>query len=81
MRTIIDIPDEQLRRVDTIARRRNWSRAATVRKALEQFVESQPDDFDAVLDKAIAAWSHIEIDGLEWQQRLRAEWDSSVSAE
>ena len=81
MRTIVDIPEDQLRRVDTIARRRNWSRAATVRKALELFVESEPDDFDAVLDRAIVAWADIDINGLEWQQKLRAEWDRDAVVE
>ena len=45
------------------------------------FDDRRDVDFDAVLDRAIVAWADIEIDGLEWQQKLRAEWDRDAVVE
>lgn len=81
MRTIVDIPEEQLARVDSFARRRNWSRAEAVRRGLDKLMEDQPDDLEAILDEAVQAWAHIKLDGLEWQQKLRAEWDQQSPVE
>jgi metal-responsive CopG/Arc/MetJ family transcriptional regulator len=78
MRTIVDIPSEQLSQLDHWADSEHISRAEAVRRALSQLLErvAQPKT-DAVLgfglwaqDKAIPA----EQDGLRIQQALRDEW-------
>lgn len=42
-RTIIDIPDAQLREVDRLRKRLNISRAEAVRRGLQAFVEQNTD--------------------------------------
>jgi metal-responsive CopG/Arc/MetJ family transcriptional regulator len=78
MRTIVDIPNEQLSQLDQWADRERISRAEAVRRALAQLLDrvGQPKSSAATgfglwaQGKAITA----EQDGLRIQQALRDEW-------
>jgi metal-responsive CopG/Arc/MetJ family transcriptional regulator len=71
MRTLIDIGEVELKALDQIARKRKVSRASLVREALAAYViaEAEPED-----DSAFGICAERKIDGLDYQQRLRAEW-------
>jgi metal-responsive CopG/Arc/MetJ family transcriptional regulator len=78
MRTIMDIPQETITKLDHWAEREKVSRAEIVRRALTKAVNEQntPHDFS----KYFGAWEafgpdEVPKDGLTLQQQLRAEWD------
>lgn len=75
MRTLVDIPDDKLARVDAIARRHKWSRAEAVRKSLDLLIAEEKAEVRRVLDETAGGWCHLGIDGLEYQRAIRAEWD------
>jgi metal-responsive CopG/Arc/MetJ family transcriptional regulator len=72
MRTIVDIPSDTLTRLDAWAEREKVSRAEIVRRVLATAVTEQ-DKVD--LSQFAGIWKDRDIDGLAWQQNLRAEWD------
>jgi Arc/MetJ-type ribon-helix-helix transcriptional regulator len=78
MRTIVEIPDDQLAALKAECEREQISRAEAIRRALAEWLEA-PDRKKArrraVLDATFGAWKHLGIDGLEYQRRIRAEWD------
>jgi len=73
MRTLVDIPDDQIAELTQLAARERVSRAALVRKAIALLLTSKrapsTDEFDA----AFGIRPDME-DGLAYQERLRAEW-------
>lgn len=62
MRTIVDLPDKQLREVDGLCKTLGISRAEAVRRALEEFVgshrEVRADGFGLWTDGAAGADAH-----------------------
>ncbi len=75
MRILIDLPDDQLRALDTMAERKGWSRAQTVRQAVADLLQRDAEEDRAALMASFGAWKHRGMDGLAFQQSLRAEWD------
>lgn len=74
MRALVDIPDEDIRWLDTRARQEGTSRAALVREAVSAYrIKSGTSGIDA----AFGLWKdRTDIgDGVEFQRKLRAEWD------
>jgi hypothetical protein len=71
MRTIIDIPDEQLRPVSERCRKESISRAELVRRAIALYLELSRSDGKDVF----GLWRDRSEDGVEYQRSLRAEWD------
>ncbi|WP_295531975.1 CopG family transcriptional regulator [Novosphingobium sp. Chol11] len=72
MRTLVDIPDPQLRRLDVRAQSAKRSRASLIREAVDQFLG--PDDVLSI-DQVFGLWGDHALDGVEYQRRIRAEWD------
>jgi predicted transcriptional regulator len=70
VRTLVDLPKEELDRLAELAARRGLSRAALMREALEDFLARHPRPS---VDTAFGLWSDEE-DGLAYQERLRGEW-------
>lgn len=74
MRTIIEIPEEQLRALDAWRCARGISRAEAVRLAIASLLEDEARA-RASMEAAFGVWRGRELDGLAEQERLRAEWD------
>ena len=74
MRTIIEIPDEQLRALDAWRRTRGMTRAEAVRRAVAGLLQDE-DEVRTAVESAFGLWRGRDIDGLAEQDRLRAEWD------
>lgn len=74
MRTIIEIPDEQLRALDAWRRTRGMTRAEAVRRAVAGLLQDE-DEVRTAVESAFGLWRGRGIDGLAEQDRLRAEWD------
>jgi len=71
MRTIVDIPEEQLRQLSELCRREGFSRAEAIRRAVAQYLEAR---LPPPHDEAFGLWRDRGVDGLEYQERLRREW-------
>ena len=79
MRTIVDIPEDDIRWLDEKAARTGKSRTALVREAVEAYraeTASEPHRILAALRAGFGAWKgRTEIgDSVEWQRRERASW-------
>ena len=71
MRTIIDLPEEQVQRLGGLCRREGVSRAEAVRRAVTDYLNahSMREQRDA-----FGIWRERRPDGLEYERRLRREW-------
>jgi metal-responsive CopG/Arc/MetJ family transcriptional regulator len=71
MRTLVDIPDSQLRELTDLGRRRNRSRAALIREAVASYLATHKRGTGA---DAFGLWGPEGTDGLAYQRKARAEW-------
>ena len=70
MRTIIDIPDIAIGDLAALAERLNQPRAALVREAIAEYLtRHRVSDVDA-----FGLWGAEAVDGLAYQEKVRAEW-------
>ena len=72
MRTIIDLPEDQLHALDGICRREEISRAEAIRRAVALLVRHRGAGASGI---AFGLWrGKRRVDGLRYQERLRGEW-------
>lgn len=71
MRTIIELPEEQIEALDGICRRERISRAEAIRRAVTLLVRERGVD---ARSGAFGLWRGRRADGLEYERRLRREW-------
>jgi hypothetical protein len=71
VRTIIDLPAEQIQALAVVCRREKISRAEAVRRAVAEYA-SRHVTSDA--EEAFGLWRGRRIDGLSYESRLRGEW-------
>ena len=72
MRTIIDLPNEQIEPLKALSNRSNLSRAELIRRAVGEYLQRHrplPDD------EAFGLWKGRIVDGIKYQERLRSEWE------
>ncbi len=74
-RILADLPDEDIRRLDRIAREQGKSRAAVLREAVSAYT-SQPSDDLSWIDKGFGLWARhgVAYDPHEYDRKRRAEW-------
>jgi len=72
MRTLVDIPDADIERLDALAARTQRSRAATIREAVKLYLVQQDDD-RSWIERGAGYWKDREDirDGLEYQLAIR----------
>ncbi len=78
MRTIIDIPEDELARLAELCREEGISRAEAVRMAVRLLLaqkRTREEEFERALAAAFGSWKGHGIDGVEFQRQMRAEWD------
>jgi len=76
VRTIIDLPDEQIRALDAYSKKYGVSRAEAVRRAVARFLPKRRQRrVDFRNDPAFGSWKNRDVDSVEYQRKLRAEWD------
>ena len=73
MRTLVDIPDDQLEELTKLAEREKVSRASLVRQAVASLLASRRHSDDDAIAAAFGIRPDME-DGLAYQERLRSEW-------
>jgi len=74
MRTIVDIPDEQLKRLSAFCRREHLSRAEAVRRAVQMLLEVEKTTSDG-FKNAFGIWKHKKLDGRKMVEIFRQEWE------
>ena len=73
MRTLVDIPDDDIDKLDALAVRHNCSRAAAIREAIRRYlIHTHSNDW---IERGYGLWADREdvADGLVYQRALRAE--------
>jgi metal-responsive CopG/Arc/MetJ family transcriptional regulator len=71
MRTLVDIPEDDIAALDELSTRRGASRARVIREAVHEYlVRNPPSDVEA----AFGLWEDAPVDGWAYQDRLRSEW-------
>lgn len=71
MRTLVDIPEEDLKLLKTVTRKLGVSRAEFVRRAIAKSLAPHRKRTD---DTAFGLWAKHAEDGLKYQERIRTEW-------
>jgi hypothetical protein len=72
-RFLVDVPADDVRKLDEIAKREGKSRAAVLREAVSDYLEeSRKEGFE----KYFGLWERhgSTIDGLDYERQLRDEW-------
>ncbi len=75
VRTIIDLPDDQLTALEAICRRDGISRAEAIRRAVADHVRHQDPGGRR---QAFGLWTGRRVTGLAYERRLRGEWDAEA---
>jgi len=71
VRTIIELPEDQLEALASLCRSEGISRAEAIRRAVAHYVGQRRD---ATAAGAFGLWRDRPIDGLEYERQLRDEW-------
>lgn len=74
MRTIVDIPDEQVKILNQLSKKKGVSRAKIIRQALTKYIADYSKTKKG-FDAAFAIWKNKNLDSLSYQRELRDEWD------
>ena len=72
MRTIVDLPSEQLRGLEQWCLRDGISRAEAIRRALARMLAELPSSNRA---DAFGAWQGKKLDSAKFIRTLRQEWE------
>lgn len=71
MRTLVDIGDQEIQALDELAAEENVSRAALIRRAIDDLLQKQARK---TVSDAFGLWGSEAKDGLDVQEELRQEW-------
>jgi Ribbon-helix-helix protein, copG family len=73
MRILTEIPDEDVKELDAIARRDGKSRAAVLREAISNYLAVGAKEG---FEKYFGLWERhgSTVDGLDYERNLRGEW-------
>lgn len=72
MRTLVDIPEEDIEKLDALAKRQGKSRAAEIREAIKLHLVQNADNKDWIA-RGAGYWKHrTDIgDAIEYQRAMR----------
>lgn len=75
MRTIVDLPKEQIEALDRYGKDHGVSRAEVMREAVAAYLPlpAQKKHFDK--HPAFGSWKGKKVDSVEYIRKLRNEWD------
>ena len=74
MRILVDVPEQDLKLLNSIRETEKVSRAELIRRAIAAYVAPREQKWSGV-DAAFGLWADRQEDGLAYQERLRKEWD------
>lgn len=70
MRTLVDIPEKQIKELAAICQAENVSRAEIIREAIACYLAHKK----ARMSDAFGLWKDCKVDGLAYQEQARSEW-------
>lgn len=72
MRTLVDIPEEDIQKLDRLAAKENRSRASAIREAVKLYLVHNADNNDWI-ERYAGLWAGRDdiADGVEYQQAMR----------
>ena len=72
-RFLVDVPEEDVARLDALARAEGKSRAAVLREAVANYIAAESKQG---FEKYFGLWERhgSKVDGLEYERQLRGEW-------
>ena len=72
-RILVDVPEEDVARLDALAKAEGKSRAAVLREAVTNYIARSNQDW---LEAGFGLWAKYGFteDGMDYQNRLREEW-------
>lgn len=70
MRTLVDIPDKQIKDLTAICEAEKVSRAEVIRQAISAYLEKKKPS--AI--EAFGLWKGSKVDGVRYQDEVRSEW-------
>jgi hypothetical protein len=75
-RILADLPDDEIERLDRIAREQGKSRAAVLREAVSAYRAEPAENDMSWLEAGFGLWKRhgIEYDPHEYERKRRAEW-------
>jgi metal-responsive CopG/Arc/MetJ family transcriptional regulator len=72
MRTLVDIPNDELESLNALSKAEGISRAESIRRAIKAYVElNRPP----ARHEGFGLWKDKNIDTDEYLRKIRAEWD------
>jgi metal-responsive CopG/Arc/MetJ family transcriptional regulator len=71
MRTLVDLPDRDLKELAELGRRSRQSRASLIREAVAAYLAARRKGSET---DAFGLWESKGPDGLAHQRKLRSEW-------
>jgi predicted transcriptional regulator len=71
MRTLVDIPDEQIGALTELCERLKQPRAALIREAISEYLARRSRTRQ---ESGFGLWGTKSMDGLVYQRKVRAEW-------
>lgn len=72
-RFLVDVPEEDVARLDAMARAEGKSRAAVLREAVSSYIAAESKQG---FEKYFGLWERhgSTVDGLDYERQLRGEW-------
>jgi metal-responsive CopG/Arc/MetJ family transcriptional regulator len=74
MRTVVELPDDQLAALDAWCEAHGVSRAEALRQAIARLLREEATP-GAAIEATRGLWANRAEDGLAMQERLRAAWE------
>jgi metal-responsive CopG/Arc/MetJ family transcriptional regulator len=71
MRTIVDLPDEQLEALARLCAKQEISRAEAVRRAVDRLIKESKSEQK---DVGFGIWKHKKMESCRFVEKLRNEW-------
>ncbi|HZZ34595.1 MAG TPA: ribbon-helix-helix protein, CopG family [Caulobacteraceae bacterium] len=71
MRTLVDIPEADVKALDKLGERRGASRSKIIRQAIREYLIHNLSEEG---EQAFGLWRGRNVDGLDYQRRARSEW-------
>jgi len=76
MRTLVDIPDDDLAIINSVVKAQSISRAEFIRRAIAQSLTThRKTQIEKAREAAFGLLAGRSVDGMEYQERIRQEWE------
>ena len=77
VRALISLSDQELKKIDVLARKNKKSRAQVVREAIDLYLRKNEtrESWKDLTRRTAGIWKHKKVDGLAYERKLREEWE------